>query len=248
MELPSPLSHAYLICGGGEESRKELALRLISAYLCQGERPPCGSCLACRKVASGNHPDVVWTLPPEGKREISVDQARAIRGDAYVRPNEGARKVYVIQPADAMNPAAQNALLKVLEEGPPYAAFLLLTGRPGRLLDTVRSRCETLSLPPEEPVPDPADQARAEELARLLLEGSELEVAQGLTALEQEKLKSGQLADLLTLTEPCVAQALAQDPRRAARVLRALKSCRENAVYNPGPGHVLGWLAAELFS
>ena len=148
--LPNPLSHAYLVTGGNGDSRADLVRRLTAAYLCEGERPPCGGCRACRKAAAGTHPDVFHTAPAPDKQEIAVDQIRALRADAYIRPNEGWRKVDVIAPADAMNPAAQNALLKVLEEGPAYAAFLLDAAQPGRLLDTVRSRCELLALPPEE--------------------------------------------------------------------------------------------------
>ena len=82
--------------------------------------------------------------------------------------------------------------------------------------------------------------------ARLLLTGSEWELARGLTALEVEKLKSDQVLALLAAAEPEVAGQLTRN-RRAAPVLRALKSCRDNAVYNVGAGHVLGWLCAELF-
>ena len=247
-ELPETLSHAYLITGGSGESRGDYARELTKAYLCSGERPPCGQCLSCRKVSAGVHPDVSWIAPVEGKREISVDQARALRSDAYIRPNEGKRKVYLIDPADAMNPAAQNALLKVLEEGPPYAAFLLLTGQPGKLLETVRSRCEQLALPPEEDLEDPQQQEKGAQLARLLLEGDELAVAEGMAALEQEKMKSGQLMDLLAVAEGQVSHGLTRNPQRAAAVMRALKACRENGVYNPGTGHVLGWLVARLFN
>lgn len=247
MRIPEPLSHAYLITGGREESRTKFAGELAAAYLCEGEAVPCGQCRHCRKVSGSIHPDLIRVSPAEGKREISVDQIRTLRSDAYIRPNEGKRKVYVIDPADAMNPSAQNALLKVLEEGPQYAAFLLLAGEPGRLLDTVRSRCENLALPPEEDKPDPDLLKKAEGLARLLLTGDELTVAEGMTALEQEKLKSGQLADLLALTERCVTRKMTEDPRRAVRLLRALKTCRDNGVYNPGPGQTLGWLTVELF-
>ncbi len=247
MKIPEPLSHGYLISGGGEESRAAFARRLAAAYLCDGQTVPCGGCRHCRKVAGGTHPDVSLIAPLEGKREISVDQIRALRSDAYIRPNEGRRKVYVISPADSMNPFAQNALLKVLEEGPAYAAFLLLADQPGLLLDTVRSRCEALVLPPEAARPDPELLDRAEKLAALLLGGDELAVAEGFAALEQEKLKSGALNDLLCLTEDRVAARLAAQPRQAARILRVLKTCRDNNVYNPGPGHTLGWLAAELF-
>lgn len=247
MKLPDPLSHAYLISGGSGHSRMEFARQLAAAYLCEGESRPCGVCRHCKKVAAGTHPDVMVTTVPADKREITADQARFLRTDAYIRPNEGGRKVYIIDPADAMNPVAQNALLKVLEEGPPYAAFLLLAGQPGRLLETIRSRCEGLALPPEEEAPDPVLMEKGAALAQVLLHGSELAAAEHLAALEQEKLKSGQLAGLLACAEACAAKELTTNPRRAACLLRALKRCRENSVFNLGTGHVLGWLAAELF-
>lgn len=247
MKIPQPLSHAYLVTGGSEESRTAFARRLAAAYLCEGEQVPCGQCRHCRKLAANAHPDFVQVSPADGKREITVEQARTLRSDAYIVPNEGRRKVYLIDPADGMNSAAQNALLKVLEEGPQYAAFLLLAGEPGRLLDTVRSRCENLVLQPEDEKPDPGLLAKAEALTELLLTGDELTVAEGMAALEQEKMKSGQLADLLAMTERCVSARLGTQPRRAVPLLRALKTCRENSVYNPGPGHTLGWLVAELF-
>ena len=203
MKIPNPLSHAYLITGGSPDSRAAFAREMAAAYLCEGERPPCSTCRHCRKVSNSIHPDVSRTTVPPDKREILVDQIRALRTDVYIRPNEGKRKVYIIDPADSMNASAQNALLKVLEEGPQYTAFLLLAGEPGKLLDTVRSRCENLNLPLEEDQPDPDLLVKAEELAKLLLTGDELTVAVGLTRLEQEKLKSGQLAELLALTERC---------------------------------------------
>lgn len=247
MELPNPLSHAYLITGGSGDSRAALAGRLTAAYLCEGERPPCGRCRPCRKAAAGTHPDVSLTAPAPDRQEITVEQIRRLRADAYVRPNEGARKVYVIRPADAMNPAAQNALLKVLEEGPAYAAFLLDTDSPGKLLDTVRSRCEPLSLPVEETPPDPELLARGEGLAQLLLHGDELSCAQALVELELSKPKAEELSRLLLETERAVSRSLAREPRRGARVLAALKTARENAVYRPGAGHTLGRLITQLF-
>lgn len=247
MELPNPLSHAYLITGGGGDSRAAFAGRLAAAYLCEGDAPPCGRCRACRKVGKGSHPDLSRTAPPPDKAEITVEQIRSLRADAYVRPNEGRRKVYVIDPADAMNPAAQNALLKVLEEGPAYAAFLLVSDRPGKLLDTVRSRCELLSLPREEALPGPELLERAERLAGLLLAGDELACAQALVELELSKPKAEELSALLLETERAVSRRLAREPRRGARVLLALKTARENAVYRPGTGHTLGQIITGIF-
>ena len=244
--LPSPLSHAYIITGGSAKSRKAYARRLAAAYLCENGPTPCGNCRPCMKVEKDIHPDVYWLTPEEGKREIVVGQARDMRTDAYIRPNEGERKVYLADPAESMNPNAQNALLKVLEDGPTYTAFLLLTEQPGKLLETIRSRCETIALPPEEPETDPELERRAGELAKVLLTGSEWELATACTQLENEKWKSGELLALLTAAEPAVARELTRN-RRAAAVLRILKSCRDNEVFNVGSGHILGWICSELF-
>ena len=141
------LSHAYLISGPAGSGKRTLARLIAAAMVCSGagERP-CMSCPGCRKVMSGIHPDVI-TVGSDGK-DISVAQARAVRSDAYIRPNEAERKVYIFENAQTMNASAQNALLKLLEEGPAYAAFLLLSDNPGMLLPTIRSRCERLTLAP----------------------------------------------------------------------------------------------------
>lgn len=147
------LSHAYILSGPAGSGRHTLARLLAAAMVCAapaGGRP-CGRCTPCKKALKGIHPDVVsLTGPGEGK-PITVDQIRELRADAHVRPNEGERKIYLLEDADQMNASAQNAMLKLLEEGPAYAAFLLLSGNAGGLLQTVRSRCEELALAPVPP-------------------------------------------------------------------------------------------------
>lgn len=170
------LSHAYLISGPSGSGKTTLARLLAAALVCTGGgEPPCLACPACRKVLGGIHPDVIHVDLLEDKREILVAQARQMRTDAFVRPNEAERKVYVVHHADTMNANAQNAILKLLEEGPAYAAFLLLCENPGALLPTIRSRCESLTLAPVSPqeagayltarFPD-ADPARVGQAAR----------------------------------------------------------------------------------
>lgn len=244
MKLPSQLAHAYIVTGGGEESRRQFLRQLAMAYLCPAGPPPCGRCRDCVKAQGGNHPDLSVLSPAEGKREITVEQARALRADAYIRPNEAARKVYVIEPADALNPAAQNVLLKVVEEGPPYAAFLLSTAQAGALLETLRSRCAAIALPPEEDAPDPARWEQAERLARALLAGDELALAEVLAGLENAKLKSAEVLDLFALTEEALGPELARRPAVAAPLLECLRSFRALRPYNVGAGHLLGALAA----
>ena len=244
MNLPKTLAHAYIVTGGGEESRHRFAGELSMAFVCSKGPPPCGVCRDCVKAQAGNHPDITSLSPAEGKREITVDQARSLRADAYIRPNEAARKVYVIDPADSLNPAAQNVLLKVVEEGPPYGAFILVAAQAGVLLETLRSRCETLTLPPEEDAADPVQWERAEKLAKLLLEGDEWSLAAFLTELENAKLKSGEVLDLYALTERALEPALRDRPAQAAPVLRRLRAFRGLQPFNVGAGHLLGALAA----
>ena len=92
--------------------------------------------------------DAAYGAGKKAEELLSVARVRAIRNDAYIKPNEAPRKVYVLEGAQNMNDPSQNALLKLLEEGPAYAAFLLLTDNAAALLSTVRSRCEVLTLSP----------------------------------------------------------------------------------------------------
>ena len=98
-------------------------------------------------MSEGIHPDVIpverFMEEKDIGGEIKIGPIRALRSDAFIRPNEAARKVYLIDNAQNLNLNAQNALLKLLEEGPEYTAFLLMCDQSGALLETIRSaaRC-----------------------------------------------------------------------------------------------------------
>lgn len=144
------ISHSYLISGPAGSGKHTLAGILAAAMQCTaGSGRPCGVCLACRKVFDGVHPDVITVDDPE-KKTVGVELIRKARADLYIRPNEGRRKIYFIPRANDMNPSAQNALLKVMEEPPEYGAFLLLSDSAEKLLPTIRSRCVCLQLAPLE--------------------------------------------------------------------------------------------------
>ena len=147
--LSGGLGHAYILSGPKGCGKHTLASVLSRAMVCSGTGgKPCDMCPDCKKAAAGIHPDIITVAPLEEGKQILVDQVREFRADAYIRPNEAPRKVYVVEQADSMNPNAQNAMLKLLEDGPAYAAFLLLAENSGALLTTVRSRCEVLALTP----------------------------------------------------------------------------------------------------
>lgn len=247
------LSHAYIISGPPGSGRHALARQLAAAMLCTGagERP-CGKCGPCLKVAKGLHPDVSVISGPEGGKPIAVDQVRQLRSDAYIRPNEGERKVYLLEGADQMNPSAQNAMLKLLEEGPPYAAFLLIAENAGGLLQTVRSRCEELALTPvSEPAKGETDlerQALAQKLAAALERAGELELLEAAMELDAKRSRE-ELSVLLSALETELGARAVRggDRKRLLKAAELVKSLRGAAKLNVGGGQLSGWLCAGMF-
>ena len=141
------LSHCYILEGPAGSGKKTLAGLLAAAMECTtpGEKP-CGTCPACRKATKGEHPDIITV--DSDTATVPIRLIRQMQADAYIRPNEGRRKIYIIPRANTMQAPAQNALLKLLEEPPAYCSFLLLTDTAEKLLETVRSRAVTLTLAP----------------------------------------------------------------------------------------------------
>ena len=137
------VSHFYLISGPEGSGKHTLAKLLASAILCRDPQRPCGRCAPCRKIAEHNHPDFITVEDPEHKN-VAVRIVRKIREDVFIRPNESDYKIYLFP--QELGLEGQNALLKILEEPPPYGVFILLTDNPEKLLPTVRSRCTELAL------------------------------------------------------------------------------------------------------
>jgi DNA polymerase-3 subunit delta' len=146
-ERKGNFSHAYIIWGSESSGKDILGDVLARALICSGtgERP-CLKCRDCLKSQKHIHPDIITINKEADKREIRVDQIRDIVRDASVLPNEAAKKVFIIKEADDMNVNAQNAFLKLLEEPPSHAAFILIGTNPGGFLQTVRSRCVELQV------------------------------------------------------------------------------------------------------
>ena len=154
------LGHGLLFCGPAQLGKRAVAERLAARLLCDAtDTPrPCGACRGCRLLASGAHPDyrVVSFIPTRDgaklRSEIVIEQIRQLSEQMSLTPQYGGAQVVIIDPADAVNHAACNALLKTLEEPVPGRYLWLVCANPARLPATIRSRCQRLEfrLPPRE--------------------------------------------------------------------------------------------------
>jgi len=154
------VAHAYLLSGPAGVGKSVLALRLAQALNCETSSPdPCLRCRACSLIERGNHPDVrvagmasqaAGLKPDEALRqkELKIDTVRAWQADINLRPYEGRRRVFILHDAERLTDAASNAMLKTLEEPPPYATLILIANTAGSLLPTIVSRCQPLKLRP----------------------------------------------------------------------------------------------------
>ena len=258
------LSHALLFSGSGD--RLSAARFAAAAMECQsGRGRPCGACAACRKVFADIHPDVV-TVRDEAHKNLSVDTIRQMRADAYVQPNEGARKVYIFPDCGILTEQDQNVLLKLVEEGPPYAAFLFCAENAAVVLQTLRSRCVELKLHPAAEGGGEEVQA-AEALCRCLAARKRGKVTELAVRLEKKRITREDLSALLERSRALCAAALllqyGQEPEESCReiapilaknltksqimrTIELLQKYRGECTYNVGTGHVLGAIAVEL--
>lgn len=153
-------AHAYLISGPAQVGKARLALRLAQALNCElGGPDPCLSCRTCKRIMRGNHPDVrIAGLASQGaalkaeeaarQRDLKIDTIREWQADINLRPYEGQRRIFILHDAERMSESAANAMLKTLEEPPPYATLVLVANTAGDLLPTIVSRCQPLKLRP----------------------------------------------------------------------------------------------------
>lgn len=143
------LSHAYLIEGGEGCGKTYFARFAAAAVLCTGDKPPCGKCPSCIKALAGSHPDLFY-FSPDKKASMGVETVRDIKKSLFFMPNDGDRKVYIIDDAQKMTVQAQNALLKFIEEPPASVLFFIVADKKESLLPTVVSRTRIISLAPSD--------------------------------------------------------------------------------------------------
>jgi len=158
------LGHALLFAGPAQLGKRAVAQRMAQRVLCEqrgADGEPCGQCRGCRLFEAGTHPDyqfISFIPNKEGTRlrtEIIIEQVRELSQRLALTPQYGGAQVAIIDPADAINHAASNALLKTLEEPVAGRYLWLVSAHPSRLSATIRSRCQKLEFrlpPPEEAV------------------------------------------------------------------------------------------------
>ena len=146
------VSHAYIFYGEKGSGKKALADLFARTLQCEaGSDEPCNQCTSCKQSLNRNQPDIIY-VQHEKPGIISVDEIRRqVNNSIAIKPYSSERKVYIIDEAEKMNVQSQNALLKTLEEPPAYAVIILLTTNLEAMLQTIRSRCVTLTM---KPVPD----------------------------------------------------------------------------------------------
>jgi DNA polymerase-3 subunit delta' len=145
------LPHAILLTGSAGIGKRHLASCLAHALLCTDRREDgsaCGHCRSCLLLAAGSHPDYLRLVPEEEGKGIGIDKVRGLAQFQSLKSQYSRGQVVQIQPADALNSSAANALLKTLEEPSGETTLLLTTDRPMSLLATIRSRCQRITLRP----------------------------------------------------------------------------------------------------
>ena len=150
-EASGKLSHALLVSGQAFLGKSHFAHAIVSAMLCEREesmsndsalgRSACGECAGCHLLAAGTHPDF-RSLRPEDSKLIKIEQIRDVIAWVSQTAQRSGKKVVIVNPADQMNHQSANALLKCLEEPAGDSLIMLVTSHPGRLLPTIRSRCQ----------------------------------------------------------------------------------------------------------
>ncbi len=187
------LPHALMLAGPAGVGKGLFAERLARALLCthrDDEGEACGRCAACQLYAAGTHPDIRRVAPEEEGKAIRIDAVRDAIGNLTLKSQYGGYKIALLTPADRMNNAAANALLKTLEEPAPQTLLVLVCARPAALPATVRSRCQRVNFaaPPREQALDWLQRHEVSSAERAL------EVAAGAPIKALELAASGDLA------------------------------------------------------
>lgn len=141
------LPHALLLSGARGLGKRDFAIALAKSMLCTAPQPDgtaCGQCRHCQQFEAGSHPDFYLLEPEEAGKQIKIDQVRQLGQALALVSHQGGYRVAIIHPAENMNLAAANSLLKTLEEPPQNTLLMLVTAQPSQLPATILSRCQKI--------------------------------------------------------------------------------------------------------
>lgn len=192
--LKGTLAHAYILAGPHGSGKHTIALRFAAALACEnrdtdGQPIPCLTCTTCRKILEGKSPDIIQ-IEKTGQ-SVKIEQIRSLKNDVFSLPNDLENKIYIIEDADTMTEAAQNAFLLTLEEPPSFVRFFLLCEKPEKLLETVRSRAPSL---------------RTEILSRALVAAQLKRLSP--VAATLASTKPTEFEEILTIADGCIGRGL----------------------------------------
>jgi DNA polymerase-3 subunit delta' len=147
----SRIRHAYLIVGSESIGKETLARALAMTLNCthaDEEARPCGQCSTCKRIASGNHPDIIYSELDGTSGALKIEEIRNVTSKIALKPYEARYRIAILRDFDHARPQAQDALLKTLEEPPPQALMILLAPSTESVLPTIASRSQVIHLRP----------------------------------------------------------------------------------------------------
>jgi DNA polymerase-3 subunit delta' len=224
------LAHAYLLVGPQDTGKTRTALALAQLVNCQSQASrPCGECSVCRKIGSGNHPDV-HMIGTDAGESIKIEEIRFLLGRVHLKAFEAETKVFIIRNIELMTMEAANALLKALEEPAANTLMILTTSVPEDNLDTIKSRCHIIKFFPA-PVGRVArllaDEGLKEQDARFLADYAEGFLGRSRRLMGMDILSTRrEVLDemLLSRQSERFFKEITQDPQKTSEALRLLYS------------------------
>jgi DNA polymerase III delta' subunit len=179
------IPNSLLFYGPEGVGKRDAALVLAKAMNClKNKGDSCDVCASCRAIEKGNFPDVMILFPE--KNVLKIEQMRALKQTAYLKPMVGRKRIFIIDQAEKMNDEAGNSLLKILEEPPAFTHIILITHNPYLILPTIKSRCQDLGF----------SQISKQDIKKVLVErGQEEEKARVISLLVRGNLKQAMNLD-----------------------------------------------------